>query len=122
MARSAGTDRARIGRPAQGREESMAVARVTKITASSSKGFDAAVQSGLKRASKTVRGITGLHIIDQKASIKNGKIDEYGGTMGLPFIREDWGRGPPDETPLVGARISPPLSDRSPGFFQQGRV
>jgi dodecin len=67
----------------------MAVARVTKITASSSKGFDAAVQSGLKRASKTVRGITGLHVIDQKASVKNGKIDEYRVTMELTFILED---------------------------------
>jgi flavin-binding protein dodecin len=67
----------------------MAVARVTKITASSTKGFEAAVQAGVKRASKTVRGITGLHVVDQKASVKNGKIDEYRVTMELTFVLED---------------------------------
>lgn len=67
----------------------MAVARVTKITASSTKGFEAAVEEGLKRASKTVRGITGLHIVDQKASVKNGKIDEYRVTLELTFVLEE---------------------------------
>jgi flavin-binding protein dodecin len=75
--------------PAQQGRKPMAVARVTKITASSTKGFDAAVQEGVKRASKTVRGITGLHIVDQKASVKNGKIDEYRVTMELTFILEE---------------------------------
>jgi len=67
----------------------MAVARVTKVTASSTKGFEAAVQEGLKRASKTVRGITGLHVVEQKASVKNGSIAEYRVTMELTFVLED---------------------------------
>jgi flavin-binding protein dodecin len=67
----------------------MAVARVTKITASSTKGFDDAVQQGLKRASKTVRGITGLHVVEQKASVKNGKIAEYRVTMEVTFVLEE---------------------------------
>ena len=66
----------------------MAVARVTKITASSAKGFGDAVEEGLKRASKTVRGITGLHVVEQKASVKNGKIAEYRVTMDVTFILE----------------------------------
>jgi Dodecin len=37
----------------------MAVASVTKITAASSEGFDAAVREGLARANRTLRGITG---------------------------------------------------------------
>jgi flavin-binding protein dodecin len=67
----------------------MAVARVTKITASSSKGFDDAVKQGLKRASKTIRGITGLHIVEQKASVVNGAIAEYRVTLEMTFILED---------------------------------
>jgi flavin-binding protein dodecin len=67
----------------------MAVARVTKITASSTKGFDDAVEQGLKRASKTVRGITGLHVVEQKASVKSGKIAEYRVTMELTFVLEE---------------------------------
>jgi flavin-binding protein dodecin len=67
----------------------MAAARVTKITASSAKGFGDAVEEGLKRASKTVRGITGLHVVEQKASVKNGKIAEYRVTMEVTFVLED---------------------------------
>ena len=40
-----------------------AVARVTKITAASSKSFQDAVDEGLSRASKTLRGISGLEVI-----------------------------------------------------------
>jgi flavin-binding protein dodecin len=67
----------------------MAVARVTKITASSSKSWHDAVQQGLKRAAKTLRGITGLHVIEEKAHIEKGKITEYRVTMELTFILED---------------------------------
>lgn len=67
----------------------MAVARVTKITASSAKSFEDAVEKGLKRAAKTLRGITGLHVVEQKASVNNGKIAEYRVTMELTFILDD---------------------------------
>ncbi len=67
----------------------MAVATVSKITAASSKSFDDAVAAGLERASKTLRGITGLHIVEQKASVRDGKIAEYRVTMEVTFILED---------------------------------
>ena len=66
----------------------MAVARVSKITASSKQSFDGAVKEGLKRAAKTIRGITGLHIIEQKARVDNGKIAEYRVTMEVTFVLE----------------------------------
>lgn len=61
----------------------------TKITAASSESFDAAVREGLTRASKTVRGIAGLHSIEHKARVKNGKIEEYRVTMEVTFILEN---------------------------------
>ena len=67
----------------------MAVARVTKLTASSSKGFDDAVERGIKRAAKTLRGLTGLHVVEQKAKIEKGKITEYRVTMEVTFVLED---------------------------------
>ena len=67
----------------------MAVARVTKLTASSSKGFDDAVERGIKRAAKTLRGLTGLHVVEQKAKIDKGKITEYRVTMEVTFVLED---------------------------------
>jgi flavin-binding protein dodecin len=50
---------------------------VSKITAASPASFDVAVHEGLARANRTLRGITGLHVIEQKASVRNGKIDEF---------------------------------------------
>ena len=66
----------------------MAVARVTKITASSTKSFQDAVEQGLKRTAKTVRGISGLEIVSQKAKVEKGKITEYRVTMEVTFILE----------------------------------
>ena len=66
----------------------MAVARVSKITAASPESFDAAIREGLSRASKTVRGITGLHVIEQKAKVSDGRIAEYRVTMEITFVLE----------------------------------
>lgn len=66
----------------------MAVASVAKITAASPTSFEAAVQEGLARANQTLRGITGLHVIEEKASVQNGKIAEYRVTMEVTFILE----------------------------------
>lgn len=66
----------------------MPVASVSKITAASTQSFDAAVRDGLDRASKTLRGITGLHVLEMKASVQNGSIAEYRVTMEVTFILE----------------------------------
>jgi flavin-binding protein dodecin len=69
-------------------EATMATARVTKITASSKKGFQEAVEDGLKRASATLRNITGLEVVDFKAKVEKGKIVEYRATMEITFVLE----------------------------------
>ena len=66
----------------------MATASVTKITASSPSSFQAAVEDGLTRASRTLRGITGLHVLEEKASVQDGRIAEYRVTMEVTFILE----------------------------------
>jgi len=66
----------------------MAVASVSKITAASTQSFDAAVTEGLERANKTLRNITGLHVVEHKASVSNGKIAEFRVTMEVTFILE----------------------------------
>jgi len=77
-----------IRQPTPSGRRKMAVASVSKITAASPTSFDAAIQEGLARANRTLRGITGLHVIEEKASVKNGKIDEYRVTMEVTFILE----------------------------------
>jgi flavin-binding protein dodecin len=66
----------------------MAVARVTKITASSPKGWEDAANEGIKRASATVRGITGFQVISQKAKVEGGRVLEYRITMEVTFVLE----------------------------------
>ena len=66
----------------------MAVARVSKITASSSKGFQEAAQEGMARAMKTLRGVTGFELLSQKVKVEGGKIAEYRVIMEVTFILE----------------------------------
>jgi hypothetical protein len=64
----------------------MAVARVTEIRASSPEGFQEAVLEGVKRAAKTLRGITGLEVLDKRVKVERGKIVEYRVDMKLIFV------------------------------------
>jgi dodecin len=66
----------------------MAVARVSEIVASSKSSFDDAVAEGFKRASKTLRGITGLEITRMQAKVEKNKIQEYRVHMNVTFVLE----------------------------------
>jgi len=66
----------------------MAVARVTTVIASSSKSWEDAAHVALERASKTLRGITGMEVVSQKAKVENGKVSEYRISMNITFILE----------------------------------
>jgi len=67
----------------------MSVARITEISSSSKKGFDDAVEEGIKRASKTLRGITGAWVKEQKVSVKDGKVADYQVNMMVTFVLDD---------------------------------
>ena len=67
----------------------MSVARVTEIISSSSKSFDDAVESGVKRASKTLKNVSSAWVQDMKCTVKDGKIDEYRVILKVTFILED---------------------------------
>ena len=67
----------------------MSVARVTKITSASSSSFDDAVRGGLERATRTLHGITGLHVVEHKAKVENGRISEYRVTMEITFVLDE---------------------------------
>jgi len=66
----------------------MAVARVTEIRASSPEGFQEAVLEGIKRATKTLRGITGLEVLSKRVKVEAGKIVEYRVDMKIIFVLE----------------------------------
>ena len=67
----------------------MSVAKITEIHASSPKSFDDAIQTGLSRANKTLRNVTGAWIKSQKVLVDNGKVTEYRVLMKVSFILQD---------------------------------
>ncbi len=64
----------------------MSVAKTSEISSSSSKGFEDAVRKGIKKMSKTVSGIEGAWVKEQKVVVKDGEVDEYRVTMKVTFI------------------------------------
>lgn len=64
----------------------MSVAKVIEITASSDKSFDHAVRKGIKRASKTVDGINGAWVSEQKVVVEDGEVTEFRVTMRVTFL------------------------------------
>ena len=64
----------------------MSVAKVTEIISSSPKSFEHAIENGLKRASKTIKGIESAWVKDQSVTVKNGKVDEYRVNMKVTFV------------------------------------
>jgi flavin-binding protein dodecin len=67
----------------------MSVAKVSEITASSSKSFDDAVRTGIERACKTLENVSSAWIQDQEVAVQNGKITEYKVRMKITFILKD---------------------------------
>jgi flavin-binding protein dodecin len=67
----------------------MAVASVSTITAASPKSWQDAVLLGFERARKTLRNITGLQVVEEKARVEDGVITEYLVTLRVIFVLED---------------------------------
>jgi flavin-binding protein dodecin len=64
------------------------VARVTETIAESPVSFEDALQVGFKRASETLRGITGLRLLEKRISVKDNKIATYRVKFEVIFILE----------------------------------
>jgi flavin-binding protein dodecin len=62
----------------------MAVARVTN--GSFPRSWQAAADEAVKRANKTLRDVTGIHVIEQKAHVEKGRITEYRTTVEVTFV------------------------------------
>ena len=67
----------------------MSVAKVSEIIASSTVSFEAAVQEGIKRASKTLNNIRSAWIKEQKVVCDGEDIVEYRVTMKVTFVLKD---------------------------------
>jgi flavin-binding protein dodecin len=66
----------------------MSVARITEISASSSKSFNA-VQQGIQRATATLRNVRSAWIKEQEVQVENNRVTAYKVTMKITFVLED---------------------------------
>jgi dodecin len=67
----------------------MTVAKIIEITATSKKSFDDAIDSGLKRAGKTLRGLQSAWVADQEVYVKGGKVNEYRVRLKLTLLMDE---------------------------------
>ncbi len=67
----------------------MAVASVSTITAASPESWQDATVRGFERARETLRGITGIKVVEEKARVEDGHIIEYLVTLQVVFVLEE---------------------------------
>ena len=59
--------------------------KVIEIIGISSKSFDDAIKQGLKKASQSVKGITGFEVAKHLANVKDGKVTSYKVVLKIAF-------------------------------------
>ena len=67
----------------------MSVAKVSEISATSTKSFEAAIQEGIARANKTLRNVRSAWIKEQQIDVDGEQITRYRVNMLVTFILED---------------------------------
>jgi dodecin len=67
----------------------MSVARVTELSCTSADSFEDAVRQGIARAQRTLRGVKGAWVKEQRVNISdNGEI-EFQANILVTFVLED---------------------------------
>ena len=67
----------------------MSIAKISEISATSTKSFEDAIQQGITRATRTLRNVTSAWIKEQHLRVENGRPSEYQVNMMVTFILDD---------------------------------
>ncbi|MBG6059620.1 flavin-binding protein dodecin [Cryobacterium sp. MP_M5] len=67
----------------------MSVARVTTLSIRSDTSFDDAIASGIARANKTLRGVSGAWVKEQKVEVSDGAITSWEVVIEVTFVLDD---------------------------------
>ena len=62
-----------------------AVAKVVRIIGSSPESWAKAGDAAVQEAAKTLRGISGAHVVSMSALVEDGRISEYRTTVDIAF-------------------------------------
>ncbi len=66
----------------------MSVVKIIELVGSSPKSWEEAAQNAIQVASKTIRGIIGIDVINFTAKVKDGKITDYKTNVKIAFQYE----------------------------------
>ncbi|MBT2551516.1 dodecin family protein [Arthrobacter sp. ISL-5] len=67
----------------------MSVARITTLSANSKTSFDDAIKEGIARANKTLRGVSGAWVKEQKVEIADGSVVAWHVVLEVTFVLDD---------------------------------
>ena len=67
----------------------MSIARITEISATSTTGFEDALQQGVRRASATLRNVSSAWGKEQQVRVENGGIIEFQVNLMVTFVLDD---------------------------------
>jgi dodecin len=77
------------------RSEVMSIARIVEISSTSDKSLENAIEQGIARAFKTLRGIRSAWVKEQEVQVEGDKIVSYKVIMKITFVLEESARTPP---------------------------
>jgi flavin-binding protein dodecin len=60
--------------------------KVIEVIGVSDESWEDAAQEAVKKASESVKGITGIEVVAQTARVDDGKIVQYNATIKLAFV------------------------------------
>lgn len=66
----------------------MAVVKVIELVGTSTKSWEDAVQQVVGEASQSLRHITGVDVVNQTATVTDGRISEYRAAVNVAFVLE----------------------------------
>ena len=67
----------------------MSIAKVSEISATSTRSFEEAIVEGIARANKTLRNVRSAWVKEQQVRVSNGSITEYQVNMMVTFVIDD---------------------------------
>jgi flavin-binding protein dodecin len=67
----------------------MSIARVTEISSTSTKSFEDAIQSGVKRATETLRNVRSAWVKEQQIKVEGSSIVEYQVNLMITFVLDE---------------------------------
>ncbi|TMB82064.1 MAG: dodecin domain-containing protein [Chloroflexi bacterium] len=67
----------------------MSVARVTELSCTSNQSFEDAIRQGMERATKTLRGVRGAWVKEERVNVGRDGALEFQANILVTFVLED---------------------------------